>query len=214
MGSENEHLRNTRWSLISRIKDLEDHDSWQDFFDTYWRLIYGVAVRAGLRDTEAQEVVQNTVIYVSSHIGDFKTDSESGSFKAWLLMVTRWKIGDQHKKRKANREAANVLPDGESKTNLMAGLPDLSRSALDELWDVEWAKNLTELALERLKSKVKARHYQVFTLLTLEEMSPREVAKTLEISIGQIYLIRHRLTRLLKEELVSLTAMAEQARPS
>ena len=210
MAAEENFLEKTRWSLISRIKDLEDHDSWRDFFDTYWRLIHGVAMRAGLRDVEAQEVVQNTVIYVSSHIGDFKTNSESGSFKAWLLMVTRWKIGDQFKKRKVHREAANLVPDGESKTELLAGLPDDSRSALEEVWDVEWAKNLTSIALDRLRAKVKPRLFQIFYYLTVEEKPPREVADMLEINIAQVYLIKHRLTQKLKDELKSLKASVDK----
>ena len=35
-------LNHTRWTLIQRLKDLEDNDSWQAFFDAYWRLIYTV----------------------------------------------------------------------------------------------------------------------------------------------------------------------------
>ncbi|MBI4661895.1 MAG: sigma-70 family RNA polymerase sigma factor, partial [Verrucomicrobia bacterium] len=33
----------TRLSLIERLKNWDDQTSWQDFFNTYWRLIYGVA---------------------------------------------------------------------------------------------------------------------------------------------------------------------------
>ena len=43
----------TRQSLLSRLKNSEDHDSWQDFFDTYWKLIYSVAVKSGLTVAEA-----------------------------------------------------------------------------------------------------------------------------------------------------------------
>jgi len=33
----------TRASLLGRLKDREDQASWQEFFDTYWQLIYRVA---------------------------------------------------------------------------------------------------------------------------------------------------------------------------
>jgi len=29
----------TRSSLLGRLKDWEDQESWRDFFETYWRLI-------------------------------------------------------------------------------------------------------------------------------------------------------------------------------
>ena len=48
----------TRRSLLGRLRNWEDQVSWQAFFDTYWRLIYGVARKAGLTDHEAEEVVQ------------------------------------------------------------------------------------------------------------------------------------------------------------
>src|SRR2546428_5319163 len=84
----------TRYSLLNRLKDLGDHASWQDFFDTYWRLIYNVAVKAGLTDAEAQDVVQETVIAVARKIAEFKADPAYGSFSAWRMRLTRWRIAD------------------------------------------------------------------------------------------------------------------------
>jgi len=45
-----EELIPTRDSLLSRLKNREDQESWQDFFHTYWKLVYGVASKAGLTD--------------------------------------------------------------------------------------------------------------------------------------------------------------------
>src|SRR6266508_412338 len=91
----------TRHSLLNRLKDWRDDVSWREFFDTYWELLYNVARKAGLTDTEAQEVVQETVIGVAKKIGGFETDARRGSFKAWLLHQTRWRIADQFRKRQA-----------------------------------------------------------------------------------------------------------------
>ncbi len=48
----------TRDSLLSRLKDWNDRDSWKEFFETYWKLIYRTALQAGLNEAEAQDVVQ------------------------------------------------------------------------------------------------------------------------------------------------------------
>src|SRR5262245_43065822 len=71
----------TRDSLLSRLKDWRDDASWRDFFNTYWRLVYGVALKAGLTEGEAQEVVQETVITVARRIPEFKYDPAVCSFK-------------------------------------------------------------------------------------------------------------------------------------
>src|SRR5688572_17583529 len=55
-------LNQTRHTLLQRLKDSGDDRSWTDFFDTYWRLIYTTAVRAGLTPEESQDVVQETIL--------------------------------------------------------------------------------------------------------------------------------------------------------
>src|SRR5579884_3179208 len=85
----------TRQSLLSRLKDWDDNESWRVFFDTYWRLIYNAAMKAGLTDAEAQDAVQETVISVMKSISSFKYDPAKGSFKTWLLRLTQWRILDQ-----------------------------------------------------------------------------------------------------------------------
>src|SRR5262249_49944715 len=97
-------LTSTRWSLISRLKDWNDQGSWQAFFNTYWKLIYSMAIKAGLSDAEAQEVVQETVITVAKKMAGFKTDPALGSFKSWLLHITHWRIVDQLRKRQPEHQ--------------------------------------------------------------------------------------------------------------
>ena len=64
----------TRQSLLSRLRDCQDQEGWREFFDTYWRLIYRVARQAGLEDATAQDVVQNTLIYLSRRLPKFRYD--------------------------------------------------------------------------------------------------------------------------------------------
>src|SRR5262245_6507304 len=85
----------TRYSLLSRLQNWADQDSWKDFFDTYWRLIYSIAIKSGLTECEAEDVVQETVICVARDIHTFKRDRRLGSFKGWLRNTVRWKVADQ-----------------------------------------------------------------------------------------------------------------------
>ena len=89
----------THWTLIHRLRDWDDQESWREFFETYWRLIYGAALKAGLTETEAQEVVQETAITVAKGLRKSELDPARGSFKGWLLHTTRWKIADQFRTR-------------------------------------------------------------------------------------------------------------------
>src|SRR5262245_22882659 len=95
----------TRQSLLARLSQWNDQESWQVFFDTYWKLIYRTAKQAGLSEHEAEEAVQETIISVARQMPDFKYRPSrwGGSFKQWLLRLTKWRIGDQFRKRRKDR---------------------------------------------------------------------------------------------------------------
>ena len=89
----------TRQTLLERVRDLDDRDSWNEFFEVYRGLIYAVALKAGLTDAEAQDVVQETFISVAKAMPAFTYDP-TRSFKGLILTVTRQRAIDQLRKRK------------------------------------------------------------------------------------------------------------------
>src|SRR5258707_15062717 len=104
----------TRRSLVDRLANWDDRKHWQEFFDAYWKLIYSAARKSGLTDAEAQEVVQETVITVAKKIGKLRYDPAAGSFKGWLLHITRWRIADQFRKRQPGQSQRAVSSDNRS----------------------------------------------------------------------------------------------------
>src|SRR6185436_12392495 len=104
----------TRYSLLSRLQNWDDQESWKDFFDTYWRLIYSVAINSGLNEAEAQDVVQETVICVAKDVQKFKRDRAKGSFKGWLRNLTRWRIRDQLRNRLPGQTESGEASDEEA----------------------------------------------------------------------------------------------------
>ena len=64
----------TRRSLVDRLANWDDQRHWQEFFDTYWKLIYSTARKSGLTDEEAQDVVQETIITVAKKIDKLRYD--------------------------------------------------------------------------------------------------------------------------------------------
>jgi RNA polymerase sigma-70 factor (ECF subfamily) len=186
----------TRYSLLSRLQDREDNDSWKEFFDIYWRLIYSVARKAGLTEVEAQEVVQETVISVAKDIEKFKRDRRLGSFKGWLRNLTRWRIADQLRKRTQLTEGSEAEDAGAGFNEACEG-PDEQAEAR---WEEEWQANLLRAAIERVKKRVREEHYQMFELQVVREWPVRKVAETLGVSAAQVYLAKHRVSALIKKE--------------
>src|SRR5882757_2697546 len=130
---ETGELLPTRQSLLSRLKDWNDHESWRDFFETYWKLIYHTSIKAGLTDAEAQDVVQETVLSVCKSMRTFEYNAKNGSFKAWLLRLTRWRIGDQFRRR---QKAIKSIESRETSTGTatMERIADPASQPLEAAW--------------------------------------------------------------------------------
>lgn len=200
-----EDLIPTRRSLLSRIKNPEDQESWGVFYDRYAPLIYGVAIKSGLTMVEAQEAVQETMITVSKKIPGFKYDPAIGSFKGWLMTMTHWRIKDQLRKRV--RDAAAIRRSGSNTgTTMIERVPDSDTSQLEKLWEQEWQKHTMDQALSRVKRKVKSKQYQIFDLCVVKNWPLPKVAESLGVNIGQVYLARHRVGAILKKEIKALEA--------
>jgi RNA polymerase sigma factor (sigma-70 family) len=205
MAEPMDELIPTRATLIQRLKDWQDQSSWQDFFDTYWKLIYGVALKGGLTAAEAQDVVQETMISVAKHMPTFQYDPAIGSFKTWLLNMTRWRITDQLRKRGPAFAAGRVeAEDTTTRTRTVDKVVDPASPALDALWNAEWEKNLLDAAMAKIKRQLDPQKYQIFDLYVNKGVPPEKVAATFGISVDQVYLAKHRTTELIKEEVKKL----------
>src|SRR2546423_1541501 len=200
---KNSGLIATRRSLVERLADWGDQRRWQEFFDTYWKLIHSAARKSGLSDAEAQEVVQETVITVAKNIGKLKYDPAIGSFKGWLLQITRWRIADQFRKREPGN-AKRPRSTDDRLTATIERVPDSQIVDLDEVWESSWKENLFEAAVARVKKKIEPKQFQIFDCYVRKEWSAQKVAEQLGVSLGQVYLARHRVSAILKREIRAL----------
>ncbi len=200
MPRKGNELIHTRASLIHRLKDWQAASSWQTFFDIYWRLIYGVARKAGLSDAEAQDVVQETMLAVAKKMPGFNYDPAIGSFRAWLLNLTRWRITDQFRKRGIRVEDYAHSADLNTDTRIEERLVDPASQDLDALWQAEWETTLLDAAIVKVKQRLDPQKFQIFDFYVNKEWPPEKVAKAFGISVAQVYLAKHRVTELIKGE--------------
>jgi RNA polymerase sigma-70 factor (ECF subfamily) len=205
-----DELLPTRHSLIERLRNLDDQASWRHFFDTYWKLIYGAAIKAGLSDQEAEDVVQETVIGVARKMPDFHYEPAVCSFKGWLMHVTRCRIADRFRRRRPqNIPLASPHPDTTTESSL--NVRDPSVDVLEEIWDKEWRKNIVDVAMEHVRRRANPEHYQIFHLHAVKGLGVRDVAKLTGASLAKVYVTYHRIAKLVKAEVRRLEQTAAHA---
>ncbi len=197
MKPEPDTLR-TSWTQIARLKDLDGQETWREFYQRYRPLIMGVAMKAGLRGQEAEEVLQDTMKSVSQHIGTFEANPARGPFRLWLLNMVQWRIRDQFDKRLPVGESRVASAEAATTTSTLDRMPDPREGDLERLCDAEWQKWFKNQAFKELQLAARAEHYQIFHLLVIEEKPVALVAAMVGRNRAQVYLIKHRMVKALE----------------
>lgn len=201
MTQKPEEIIPTRESLLGRLKDWKDDESWREFFGIYRKLLFSLAIKSGLSPQESEEVVQETVISVAKTIPDFEYDPGRCSFKSWLRHLAQKRVADHFRKRSRERTARISDADETGKTPAIERIPDPNTTDLDAVWEEEWQKELLNAAIVRVKNQVTAEQYQIFDFYVLKKMPVETVADALGTNAAQIYLTKHRISKLLKKEI-------------
>jgi RNA polymerase sigma-70 factor (ECF subfamily) len=75
---------------------------------------------------------------------------------------------------------------------------------LQERLQFEVDRDLLEVAIARTKSRVEPRTWQAFEMQALQGASGEDVARETGMSLSNIYVSRHRVQKILRDELLSL----------
>ncbi len=195
----------TRPTLLFRLRDWQDEASWSEFYRLYHHFIFGCARRAGLPHADADEVTQDVFKRVAETVHEFESDPARGSFRGWLLNLTRWRIADKFRARKPHEKQ---FPSGaESDDARTATIERLPASDEDHaIWEAEWQHSLLDTALARLARRVPAKQFQIFDLYRRQDWSVLRVARELGVNPATVYVVSHRLTKQLKTEVTRLSA--------
>ena len=190
----------TRPSLVAGLQ-AGDEDRWREFFRIYGPVIHGFALKAGLTETEADEVTQETCIGVSRNVAEFRYDPAKCRFKTWLLNLASWRVKNQFARRRRWDDRKQVpLPGAGEREG--SDLPEVAGAdAWGALWDGEWRAKLLEAAVARIRLEFNATQFQVFDLNVLKEWPAGDVARSLGLSLPAVYLAKHRVSKALNKKL-------------
>ena len=180
-------------SLLVRLRQSADHEAWNRFVELYTPLLYGWAGRMGLGRDEAADLVQEVFTLLLSKMRDFTYD-EKGRFRSWLrtVLVNKWREGKR-------RDRLPTVPVDQA---------DLAQLAVDghddAFWEVDYRKYVARRALELMQSSFHPTTWQACWETAAVGRSAAEVAESLGISVGAVYVARSRVLRRLREELAGL----------
>lgn len=188
----------TQASLLERLRNLDDAESWNRFYQTYEKAVRNLARKRGLTDAESEEVAQEVFKRIAETIQNFEPASRTGSFRRWLFQLVRWRTEDKIRER----GRLQTEPIGDHTTSLgslaqRVPAPD----DVEEAVEADARRQLMQVALERLKRRLNPRDLQIFHMLVIELWPVEKVAGFFHIAPTLVYVIRHRVGRHLRAEL-------------
>ena len=188
----------TRASLLLRIRDAHDRIAWGEFVELYAPLIHAYGMRRGLQDADAAVLVQDVLRRVHHVVPQFDYDPNKGSFRRWLLTITRNEL-----RTMVARGDRQAIGSGDTQTNAWSAETTIADPADDELWNREYSCNLFHWAAERVKSEFRHTTWQAFWSTVVENNPIVVVATKLGISSGAIYIARSRVAARIRQEITA-----------
>ncbi|XZE22031.1 RNA polymerase sigma factor [Pirellulaceae bacterium SH449] len=191
----------TSETLIARVKNLGDVDSWSEFVGIYQPTILRMAKRRGLQDADALDVAQQILISVSHSISSWSPDLDAPPFRAWLVTIARNAITNA-----LSRKPIDSAWGGSSVISQLNSLPEPSSIEETRAELSRETRNQTVLwAANQIRNEYSPSVWQAFWLTAIEGQPIAEVAKVLNCSTGSIYVARYRVVARLKEKVHELT---------
>jgi RNA polymerase sigma-70 factor, ECF subfamily len=193
--------------LVEKAK-AGDFAAMEPLLVKYERQVFAVARRIVQQHQDAEEVTQQTFLSVLEHLGEFREESR---FRTWLL-----RIATNHSLALLRKRAVRAGPslDDPDNNDGYEGIPHPEYIAV-------WRETPEAIALRRetrqqvddALATLNDKYRVVFVLRDVEELSTRETADILGISVEAVkvrllrarLMLRERLTRLFGDESTQVT---------
>jgi len=183
----------TRPSLLVRIRDPQNGWAWSQFVAIYSPLVYRFARRNGLQETDAADVTQEVFCAVARAIRQFDYDRQKGSFRGWLIAVARSKVQNLLSRRQAKNQGVG----GTEALKFIERQP--SGDDEDAFVEREHRRCLFDWAVGQIRDSFQESTWQAFWQTSVDGKSTQEVADSLGMTVGAVYIARSRVLAKLKE---------------
>jgi RNA polymerase sigma factor (sigma-70 family) len=182
----------TSISLLERVsRSPADSLAWDEFARQYRHRIYRWSLGWGVQEADADDVAQLVMAKLLKLLCEFEYDRDR-SFRGWLKTVARRVWSDIRQRQDKALNADSMMASLEARTDLEA--------RLEAAYDHE----LLEMAMEQVRCRVEPATWDAFRLTAIEGLPAAEAAKRLVMAVGNVYVAKHRVQKLLQEVVAEL----------
>ena len=155
--------------------------------------------RKGLQDADANDLCQEVFRVVSQAIAGWDPDPTRGSFRGWLSRITRNLLINFLTRRPHELRGSGAT----SVQDLLEEQPAPDPSAAS-FYEAEYRKRLFQWAAEDIKNEFTTTTWAAFWRTAVDGHTPKDVAESLGLSVGAVYIARTRVLARLRKRIEDL----------
>lgn len=184
----------TSLSLLSQLSRSSEAEAWSRLVAMYQPLIRGWIGRHGVQDSDADDLVQEVLLAVSTDLGRFEHGGQPGAFRAWMrgILVNRlrnfWRSRDRR-----------PLVAGSDVDAMLAQLDDPASEAT-RVWNRQHDEHVVRQLLALSEPNFTPNTWTAFTRVALNGERPDEVAAELGMSLNAVVIAKSRVLSRLRLE--------------
>ena len=186
----------TSLSLLLKLKNEPiDNASWVEFVTRYEPMILKWCSKWGLQDADASDVSQNVLLKIAKYMSRFEYKPDGG-FRKWLRRVTYNAWCDHlsgHKWAGAGGDAIRIVFESAE-----------ARDDLLEMIEEEYNRQIIGDAKAVVQNRVEPHIWRAFEMMAEQGKSANETAAELNIAVGNAYVCKSRIQRMLTEEIAKM----------
>ena len=183
----------TSVSLLHRVRVADDSESWREFATLYERLIRGWLRTQGVQPSDADDIVQEVLVYVQREVAGFEHNGRNGAFRNWLRQVTINRLREFW--RKKSRQRGSGGPDLGDIADQLAD----DKSGVSRVWRDEYNRHVVDHLLAQLSDRFQDKSLRAFREIVISERPAQDVADELGMSLGAVRVAQSRVLRMLRE---------------
>lgn len=182
-------MHTTSRSLLLRVSDSSDAAAWERFVELYAPMIHLWAMKQGLRESDAADLVQDVLTTLVTKLPEFQYD-KSRRFRGWLYTITLNRARDWYR-RKSNHQSTGLEAFAKSIAD------DDAESVFEEK---EYQQFVVHRIREIMKGEFEESTWQAFWLNVADGKSAPEIAGQLGMSENAVRLAKFRVLKRLRAE--------------
>jgi len=149
----------THWSIVARsaLTDVpEAANALAELCETYWPPIYSFIRRRGYAPADAKDLTQSFFAYFLQNKAYAHTDRLKGKFRSFLLASVKNFLADNWDRSQAARRGGGLqlISFDQETAEAFYDAASASDATAERLFELRWAKSLTESALDSLREEL------------------------------------------------------------